>query len=137
VNSAQLLSASGHSEMRISMDTDKLGAVELRARLVGDQVGAAIMVEKRDAHAALAVELPTLQQALSEKQLRVDQVTLQQGTFSATTGDAGASARQQQHTMPQGPVAVWASETPGVAAISSSATANGIFDSQGRLSVHA
>jgi len=35
---------------RIAMQTDKLGNIELRAHLTGETVGAAITVEKRDAH---------------------------------------------------------------------------------------
>src|SRR5262249_29676532 len=83
VSPAQLMQAANHSELRIAMDTDKLGAVELRAHLSGDEVGAAIAVERRDAHAVLAVELPALQQSLNEKQLRVEQVTLLHGSFTA------------------------------------------------------
>ena len=142
VGNAKLVQAASHSEMRIAMDTDKLGPVELRARIVGDQVGAAIMVEKRDAHAALAVELPALQQALSDKQLRVDQVTLLHGSLHSTSGDAGAAGREQeQRQTPSGGATPWSGGTPGSRSLIQGsfygAESAGIFDSQGRLSVHA
>jgi hypothetical protein len=137
VSSAQLLAGAGHSEMRVSLDTEKLGSIELRARLTGDQVGAAIVVEKREAHAALAIELPALQQALSDKQLRVDQVSLLHGTFSATTGDAGASAKQDQPHAPRGPQGSSLGGSNLSAQLSVSGAQSGIFDSQGHLSVHA
>jgi len=123
--------------MRISFDTDKLGSIELRARLSGDQLGAAIVVEKREAHAALAMELPSLQQALSDKQLRVDQVSLLHGTFSATTGDAGESARQDQPHATRGSLGSPPIENSSPAKLLAGGGQSGIFDSQGHLSVHA
>lgn len=142
VGNAKLVQAAGHSEMRIAMDTDKLGPVELRARVVGDEIGAAITVEKRDAHAALAIELPALQQALSEKQLRVDQVTLLHGSLHSTSADAGAASREQdQRQAAHTPATPWLPSTAGSNSsgygISYGLDSTGIFDSQGRLSVHA
>jgi len=141
VNDAQLTTAASQSEMRIAMQTDKLGAIELHARVSGDEVGAAIIVEKRDAHAALAVELPALRQALSDKQLRVDQVELTQGALHSTAGDAGGNTPQGQRGMnqPQRANVGWsnsAGQTPPAAAWFVPET-TGIFDTQGRLSVQA
>jgi len=140
VNDAELTNATNQSEMRIALQTDKLGAIELRARVTGDELGAAIIVEKRDAHAALAVELPALQQTLSEKQLRVDQVVLTQGSLHATAGDAGANAQQGQRGGGQTPrqTPLYANDTAGLQqAAWFVPEAVGIFDSQGRLSVQA
>jgi flagellar hook-length control protein FliK len=136
VSSAQLLAVSGHSEMRVAMDTDKLGPVELRARMVGDQLGAAILVEKRDAHAALAVELPVLQQALNEKHLRVDQVALLHGSFNSSTPNAGTQAKQDQPSARRSPATAWSANS-AVTSIAAGAEHKGIFDTYGRLSVHA
>jgi flagellar hook-length control protein FliK len=139
VNSAQLVENASHSEMRIELQTDKLGSVELRAHIAGDEVGAAITVEKRDAHAALAVELPALQQALSTKQLRVDQVTLLQGSLNSAAGNAGRDARQQQAPMPNRFQTSTGWISAGTHALFSpvEAVSSGIFDIQGRLNVHA
>jgi len=95
------------------------------------------VVEKREAHAALAIELPALQQALSDKQLRVDQVSLLHGTFSATTGDAGASTKQDQPHAPRGPQGSSLGGSNLSAQLLVSGAQSGIFDSQGHLSVHA
>jgi hypothetical protein len=135
VNNAKLVEAAGHSEMRIAMDTDKLGPVELRAHMVGDEVGAAITVEKRDAHAALAIELPALQQALSDKQLRIEQVTLLHGALNSTAGDASASPKQDQRSTPHAPLAPWSAGTEGTPSMFAGSEQSEIFDSQGRLSV--
>ena len=137
VDSAKLVEAAGRTEMRIAMDTDKLGPVELRAHMVGDEVGAAITVEKRDAHAALAVELPALQQALSDKQLRVEQVTLLHASLGSTAGDAGASTKQEQRSGAHAATTSWPGSSGGIAQSRGNAAQSGIFDATGRLSVHA
>ena len=137
VNSAKLVDAAGHSEMRIAMDTDKLGAVELRARMVGDVVGAAITVEKRDTHAVLALELPALQQALSDKQLHIEQVTLLHGSLSSTMGDASASTKQDERSAAHAASRPWAADAGSISSMFGGSEPSGIFDSHGRLSVHA
>jgi len=137
VNSAKLVESATNSEMRVSMQTDNLGTVELRARVAGDQVGAAIMVEKRDAHSALAIELPALQQALSDKQLRVEQVFLFHGSFSSTAGGSGSPAQQGQRGLHSAPQAVWSAGAVSMPFFGASSEQSGIFDSQGRLSVRA
>jgi flagellar hook-length control protein FliK len=137
VDSAKLVEAAGRSEMRIAMDTERLGPVEVRAHMVGDQVGAAITVEKRDAHSILAVELPALQQALSDKQLRVEQVTLLHASLGSAAGDAGASQRQDQRSGAHTSTTPWSGGSGGFAQAASNMPQSGIFDSKGRLSVHA
>ena len=141
VSDAQFSQNSNHSEMRIAMQTDNLGAVELHARVSGDVIGAAITVEKRDAHAALAVELPALQQALSDKQFRVDQITLLHSSLHSTTGDGSGQSQAQQGD--RGTHRAQAAQSflrhnSGAFISFQAVTENrGIFDSQGRLSVQA
>jgi flagellar hook-length control protein FliK len=139
VNDAQLTSAANQSEMRIAMQTNKLGAIEIHTRVSGDQVGAAIIVEKRDAHAALAVELPALQQSLSDKQLRVEQVALSQGSLSSTAGGTGANAQHNQRGTAQAPQSssFWSEARTLSTAAWFVPEQTGIFNSQGRLSVQA
>jgi flagellar hook-length control protein FliK len=141
VSDAQLTTAANQSEMHIAMQTDKLGAIELHARLSGDQVGATILVEKRDAHAALASELPALQQALSDKQLRVAQVALSQGSLSSTAGDAGSHARDGQRGLGQAPQSnnntFWTENRTRTTAAWFIPEQTGVFNAQGRLSVQA
>jgi hypothetical protein len=137
VNNAKLVEAAGHSEMRIAMDTDRLGVVELRAHMIGDTVGAAITVEKREAHAILAVELPALQQALSDKQLRIEQVTLLHGSLSSTMGDASTSTRHDEPSVPHGATRASSWDAGRISSMFGGSEPFGIFDSQGRLSVRA
>jgi len=121
--------------MRIAMQTDRLGNVELRARVTGDEVGAAIAVEKRDAHAALAAELPTLQQALSEKQLRVDQLNLLHGALHSAAGDSGTQQQAQERPRHVQTSAFHRTNRRELGVAAPAADHSLVFDSTGRLSV--
>jgi Flagellar hook-length control protein FliK len=140
VRDAQLIQTAAHTEMRISMRSDQLGSIEVRAHSVGDEIGAAITVEKRDAHTALAIELPALQQALNDKQLHVEKVVLTHASLGAAMGDAQTNSRQQAEShAPRNPPASFyfnggASDR---SASFSQVGPSAMFNSQGRLSVHA
>jgi flagellar hook-length control protein FliK len=143
VQSARLGGNLRESEMNIAMQTETLGAVELRARVSGDVVGAAIGIERHDAHAMISNDLPSLREALHERQLRVGNVTVYQGSLHSgvATGDGGKSS-QQRETAPRQPAnSFWTSaQSPvsiGAAGFSESSEGNMIFDSNGRLSVRA
>jgi flagellar hook-length control protein FliK len=137
VSTAQLADAATHTEMRIAMQTDKLGNIELRAHVSGETVAAAITVEKRDAHSILAGELPALQQALSEKSLRVDQVALFQGSLDLNHSQAGKDAEQQQAHSAQQQTKAWTMQSSNSSILSSEHLQTGSFDSTGRLNVQA
>jgi hypothetical protein len=98
VSAAHIVNQSGQTEIRIEMQADSLGGVELRAHIAGDQIGASIAVEHHDAQVALALDLPTLHTALVEKNLRVETLTVSQGNFSPLTGGSGQDAGQRGFT---------------------------------------
>lgn len=95
VNSAHIVDQPGQTEIRIEMQADSLGGVELRAHIAGDQIGASIAVEHHDAQLALASELPSLHSALAEKNLRVETLSVTQGTFSSLSGGHGQDPGQR------------------------------------------
>jgi flagellar hook-length control protein FliK len=126
--------------MRISVRNDQLGSVEVRAHSVGDEIGAAIMVEKRDAHTALAIELPALQQSLTDKHINVARVVLTQGSLNSTKGDSHARPQGEGHPSGSAFVNAYLSKDANVAEVTSptlSDFSKVIFNSHGRLSVHA
>ena len=137
-----LQTAAETSELRVSMQTQNLGQVELRARLQGDQLGAEISVQHREAHVALTSDLPSLHAALNERQVRVDQLTVIQdmSASSASTQDS-ANRQAQQSSTP----AVMRNGTSQISSDLGNTAANSIanislssvFDSNGRLSVRA
>jgi flagellar hook-length control protein FliK len=95
VNAAHIVEQAGQTEIRIEMQADSLGGVELRAHIAGDQIGASIAVEHHDAQMALATDLPALHSALTEKNLRVETLSVSQGSFSSLSGDPGQDAGQK------------------------------------------
>jgi flagellar hook-length control protein FliK len=101
VSAAHMLQQPGQTEIRIEMQADSLGGVELRAHIAGDQIGASIAVEHHDAQMALTSDLPALHNALAEKNLRVETLTVSQGTFSSLSGGAGQDGGQRG--FPQNP----------------------------------
>lgn len=133
----------GQSEMNIAMQADALGAVQVRAHVVGNQVGAAIIVEHHDVHAMLSNDLPSLHQAFAEKQLRVDNVSVQQGYFAGggiSDGRSGQQQPQQGSAQRPYPIADTPQRFSGEPIFSTSADSSesrGSVDSQGRLSVRA
>jgi hypothetical protein len=137
--SAQISGNSAQSEIHLAMQGDKLGPIELHARVTGEQVGANIVVEKKDAREALATELPALRQALTEKNLSIEHVWLTQGSLHATAQEGGSAPdqhpnRQMQQGANSQPQSGQAWRIPVAALVAENAE---IFDDQGRLSVRA
>jgi flagellar hook-length control protein FliK len=140
--SAHLAGNAQQSEMNVALRAEGMGAVQVHARVTGDQVGAAITVERHEAHAALASELPALHQALNERQLRLESVSVSQGSAHLGAGDGAARQQPQgsgsQHSAYTGQAAAplaGAAETADLP--DEPAQPNTAFDSQGRLSVQA
>jgi flagellar hook-length control protein FliK len=89
VHAARIVDQPGQTEIRIEMQADSLGGVELRAHIAGDQIGASIAVEHHDVQIALAADLPALHNALIEKNLRVETLSVSHGTFSSLNEGPG------------------------------------------------
>ncbi len=142
VQSARLGGNLGTSEMNIALRADALGAVELHAHVTGDLVGAAISVERHDAHALISSDLGTLHQALNDRQLRVGDVKVFHGAVGSDAAAADGQSSQRRETVPQRAQATnWTSghSPASVDATASMDTQNSsmFFDSNGRLSVRA
>jgi len=95
VSAAHLIEQPGQTEIRIEMQADSLGGIELRAHIAGDQIGATIAVEHHDAQVALASDLPALHSALADKDLRVGTLSVSQGAFSSLSGGPGQDSGQR------------------------------------------
>ena len=142
VQSANLGGNIHESELNVALREGALGAVELHARVSGDVVGASIGVERHDAHAAIASELPALHQALHERQLRVGDVSVFQGPINSGGAAADGRASQHRESASQRPQTAESAGTQGsalpeISAFSESSDAGNVFDTNGRLSVRA
>jgi flagellar hook-length control protein FliK len=134
------------SEVNIALQAETLGNVEMKAHITGDQIGATITVDRHDVHTALVSDLPSLHLGLSEKQMRMDNVTVQQGSLNpghtpGGAGDTGAQKQQRNSNSQRPPATSWngadSSAQENVAYGAGMADSSVIFDSKGRLSVRA
>lgn len=76
VSGASLVENQGKTEMRVALQTDTMGTLQLHAVLDGGRVGASISVVSHEAHTLLTNELPSLQQALTDQNVRLDHLTV-------------------------------------------------------------
>lgn len=98
ISAARTMDHSGGTEVRIEMQSDSLGSVELRAHVSGNQIGASIAVEHHDAEVMLSTELPALHSALIEKNIRVDTLVVSQGAHASMGGGPGGEPGQKNFT---------------------------------------
>ncbi|MDE3181398.1 MAG: flagellar hook-length control protein FliK [Acidobacteriota bacterium] len=108
VNAASLLQAQGRSEMRVAVQTEGLGAMQLHAVLEGGRLGASIAVVSHEAHTLLNNELPALQQVLTDQNLRIDHLKVISSPMSSGSG-SGDGGRFQSGNFghPQGRDTRW------------------------------
>ena len=92
VNTARLLTSPAGVEMRVTLQSDALGAVQLRAVAQAERIDASIGVERADVQSYLRNELPSLQQALNERNVRVEDINVTQNALSS--GMALSSGQQ-------------------------------------------
>jgi hypothetical protein len=137
----QLYQRVGGAEMHISMDTDLLGSIDLRAVVHQGSLSATIGVQRADVQTLLVNELPALQHSLSEKNLQVGQISVLAGNIgSGANGDA-QSHQQQGRPQTSAPIAplyrdeeLAAAPAPRQSAMAGMAAAT-IIGSSARLSV--
>ncbi|MEJ2006636.1 MAG: flagellar hook-length control protein FliK [Acidobacteriota bacterium] len=136
VNSASLLQAQGKTEMRVALQTDSLGPVELHAVLDSGRVGASIAVVNHEAHTLLTNNLPALQQTLTDQNVRLDHLSvLNTPMNSGTNTGAGGGSHSGTHSQSGRNTPGWAFSRPTmVSGNKESSVTDGL---RGRLSVHA
>jgi len=140
INAATFSQGRDQIEMKVAIRTDALGPLELHTVLKGDRLGAAINVQNPETHLLLASELPALHQALSNQNLRLDQVSiLNNFTHGGHPGAQGGSgSRPGNSSYHSGPA--WQPGAPQGDLEPGAAPELDIFESeirQGRLSVRA
>jgi hypothetical protein len=139
VKASELYQRVGGAEMRISMDTELLGSIDLRTVVHQSTVTATIGVQRSDIQTLLANELPALQHALSERNLHVEQISVLDSTIGARAGLGGNSHQQQNAPASHAFVASTALDTIPNWTEESQFSGNDISDTRigaGRLSIH-
>ena len=96
VQSARIFQSGSQVEMRVGLQTETFGTVQVHATVSSKQVDVALGSERGDLRASVASELPTLQSSLQQHDLRLDQVrTL--GQVPAGQSDSFSGSGGQQH----------------------------------------
>jgi len=95
VRSASLNDSATGAEMHVELRTGALGPVEVHTVVHEGSVGAEIHVHGQEAHTLLAAGLPSLERALGERNLRVDNISVYQ---DQTGGGASGGGKQDPHS---------------------------------------
>jgi len=138
VSQAHLFEGTGGAEMRISLNSDTLGPIELQATSEKDRIGAVIAAAKPETQELLTNELPTLQQALSERNLQVQQLTISQGALAGGMSGRGGYSQSPDAWQRQAAANYW--RPPAEGAPSTEDLPGAIVSVAavpGKLSVHA
>ena len=91
VSSARITQQTGSAEMQVKLHTESLGPIDVRTIVKGSDIGASIRVEARETQVMMANEISRLEQALSERSLRVQRLDVLQGSV---TGSQSGGAEQ-------------------------------------------
>ena len=132
-----LIERLGHTEMRLDLRSEVFGAMALRTVVREGEVGAAIGVETSEARAILTTELPGLERALADRNLRLEHINIFQWTDGVGAGNGNqwgshAGMWEQQRSGLVGPSA----ELKDEPADPSGTETDGWNDGSTRLSVH-
>ena len=82
VSSARFTQQAGSAEMQVKLRTESLGPIDVRTIVRGSDIGASIRVEARETQMMMSNEISRLEQALSERSLRVQRLDVLQGSVS-------------------------------------------------------
>lgn len=138
INNASLVQNQGKTEMRVAMQTDGLGALQLHAVVDNGRLGASIQVVSHEAHTLLSNDLPALQQVLTDQHLRIDHLAVVNSPMSngAGTGN-GRNFHSEDFNQAGAPSAGWpAPAQPPVSRVSATHAVTS-EELRGRLSVRA
>jgi len=94
VQASQLYQRVGGAEMRIAMQTDLLGAIELHTVVHQSTFSATIGVQRAEVQSLLSSDLPALQHALAQQKLQVQQISVHDNSVGSRAGQGGGGDPQ-------------------------------------------
>ena len=103
VHSAKLVERMGETELRLGIRAGEFGSVDVRTSMVRNQFTAEISTERGELGRALAAELPSLQNRLTDQRVPVANITLQSHTGSHSGPPEQQNPRQGQPVYPTNP----------------------------------
>jgi len=103
VHSAKLVERMGETELRLGIRAGEFGSVDVRTSMVRNQFTAEISTERGELGRALAAELPSLQNRLTDQRVPVANITLQNHTGSHSAPSEQQNPRHGQQVYPTNP----------------------------------
>lgn len=101
VHAARIVQADQYAEMRLGMQSQTFGALEVHTSVSGKDVQFAISSEHGDLHGFLTQEVPMLQSSLQQHDLRLQQVRTVLNTEIQRDFSQGSGRREQRFSRPQ------------------------------------
>lgn len=102
VSSARLTQQAGSAEMQVRLRTESLGPIDVRTIVRGSDIGASIRVEARETQMMMSNEISRLEQALSDRSLRVQRLDVLQGSVSGgQSSGTGPGSYQGDQSRPR------------------------------------
>jgi flagellar hook-length control protein FliK len=103
VRSASISDSGNGAEMHVELRSGALGPLEIHTVVREGSVGAEIHVQGQEAHTLLAAGLPSLERALGERNLRVENITVYQdqaggGMSGGTKQDSQSGSSPSPHS---------------------------------------
>jgi flagellar hook-length control protein FliK len=96
VQSARVLERAGNSEMRVGLNTASFGNIELQTHVSQDHVAASITTGHAELRAAMVAEMPSLERAMSQHHLRLDNLDLNARAGGEDRGAGGDNPSRPQ-----------------------------------------
>ena len=96
IQSAHVLERMGQSDMRVGLNSSNFGSIELHASVNQDRVGASIATSHTELRAAMLAEMPSLERAIAQHQLRLDSLNVNSGPGGQNSGAFGGNPSGSQ-----------------------------------------
>jgi flagellar hook-length control protein FliK len=94
IQSAQVLERMGKAEIRLGLNSSNFGSIELHTSVNQERVGATISTSHAELRTAMIAEMPSLEHAIAQHQMRLDSFQFDSRSGSQG-GDTGASGGNQ------------------------------------------
>jgi flagellar hook-length control protein FliK len=90
----------GNSEMRIAVETDLLGTIDLHATMHQSTLTATIGVQRSDVQTLLANDLPALQHTLADQHFHIENISVHDNSAGQRMGSSGQQENYRQNSPP-------------------------------------
>jgi flagellar hook-length control protein FliK len=94
VSGVRLIAHQQYSELQLKIHSEDLGEVQIRATMREGQIGAAITAERPEAREALSSAMPALHQALRDRDVRVEQISVIDRSQASNDFNLGSGSQQ-------------------------------------------